>query len=191
MEIDPLFQSVFYVDTGPVMDKALAVKSGLGWMGKHTNVINRNTGSWFFIANMITNYEFSYSIPAEDSCGSCTACIDACPTNAIVDEYILDSSKCISYLTIENRKEIPRDFKGKMDNWIFGCDICQDVCPWNKKFAVETGINDFLPVQGRKELFLDEALGMNEEQFSERFRQSPVKRTKLAGLKRNAAFIKE
>lgn len=191
MCVDPEFKSRYYVDTGPVMDKTWAVKAGIGWMGKHTNVINREYGSWFFIANIITNFKFNYSIPAEDSCGSCTACIDACPTQAIAEEYLLDASKCISYLTIENKNKIPEEFKGKMDNWIFGCDICQDVCPWNKKFAKETIVMDFSPEESNKEFRLKEILEINETEFREKFRQSPVIRTKLSGLKRNASFVKE
>ena len=186
-EIDPEFESKSYVDTGPVMDKAWAVRAGLGWLGKHTNVINTEMGSWFFIATLITNYEFNNSSIVTDHCGSCTACIDACPTNAIVDEYILDSTRCISYLTIENKDEIPEDFKGKFDNWIFGCDICQDVCPWNIKFSEVTLEEEFLPQN--KELDVSEILKMNEEEFRTKFSESPVKRTKLKGLKRNANFI--
>jgi epoxyqueuosine reductase len=186
-EIDPEFESKSYVDTGPVMDKAWAVRSGLGWLGKHTNVINTEMGSWFFIANLITNYEFESSSVVTDHCGSCTACIDACPTNAIVGEYILDSTKCISYLTIENKGEIPEDLKGKFDNWIFGCDICQDVCPWNIKFSEVTRNIDFLPKN--KELEISEVVNMNEDEFRLRFAESPVKRTKLSGLKKNAEFI--
>ncbi len=186
-EIDPEFESKSYVDTGPVMDKAWAMKAGLGWLGKHTNVINTEMGSWFFIATLITNYEFDDSSIVTDHCGSCTACIDACPTNAIVDEYVLDSTRCISYLTIENKNEIPEDFKGKFDNWIFGCDICQDVCPWNIKFSEVTLEKEFLPQN--KELDVSEILKMNEEEFRTKFSESPVKRTKLKGLKRNAKFI--
>ncbi len=186
-QIDPEFESKSYVDTGPIMDKAWAVKAGLGWLGKHTNVINTEMGSWFFIATLITNYEFNNSSIVTDHCGSCTACIDACPTNAIVDEYILDSTRCISYLTIENKDEIPEDFKGKFDNWIFGCDICQDVCPWNIKFSEVTLEEEFLPQN--KELDVSEILKMNEEEFRTKFSESPVKRTKLKGLKRNANFI--
>ena len=186
-EIDPEFESKSYVDTGPVMDKAWAVRSGLGWLGKHTNVINTEMGSWFFIATLITNYEFDNSSIVTDHCGSCTACIDACPTNAIVDEYVLDSTRCISYLTIENKNEIPEDFKGKFDNWIFGCDICQDVCPWNIKFSEVTLEKEFLPQN--KELDVSEILKMNEEEFRTKFSESPIKRTKLKGLKRNANFI--
>jgi len=186
-EIDPEFESKSYVDTGPVMDKAWAVRAGLGWLGKHTNIINEEIGSWFFIANLITNYEFEYSPVIADHCGSCTACIEACPTNAIADEYLLDSTKCISYLTIENKKEIPDEFKGKFDSWIFGCDICQDVCPWNIKFSELTQKIEFLPKN--KELKISEVINMTEEEFRERFSESPVKRTKLKGLKRNAEFI--
>ncbi len=188
-EIDPEFKSLSYVDTGPVMDKAWAVRAGIGWLGKHTNVINPNIGSWFFIANIITNYEFNYSELISDHCGSCTACIDACPTNAIVDEYVLDSNKCISYLTIENKDEIPESFKGKFDNWIFGCDICQDVCPWNIKFSEVCKEKDFNPVEEKTGIPLNEVLKMDEESFKLRFKESPVKRTKLSGLKRNATFI--
>jgi epoxyqueuosine reductase len=187
-KIDSRFKSKSYIDTGPVMDKAWAVKAGIGWLGKHTNVINKEIGSWFFIANIITNYEFEYSSAIPDFCGSCTACIDACPTNAIVDEYLLDSTRCISYLTIENKKEIPDQFKNKFDDWIFGCDICQDVCPWNIKFSEVTMESEFLP--GNKELNISEILHMDEDEFHKKFRESPVKRTKLKGLKRNAEFIR-
>jgi epoxyqueuosine reductase len=188
-KVDSAFESISYVDTGPVMDKAWAVRAGIGWLGKHTNVINREIGSWFFIANIITNYEFNYSDQIPDFCGTCTACIDACPTDAIVQEYVIDSNRCISYLTIENKNEISEEFKGKFDNWIFGCDICQDVCLWNQKFLVKTLIKDFYPQN--KELKLDEVLGLNEENFKEKFKISPIKRAKLSGLKRNASFLKK
>jgi epoxyqueuosine reductase len=188
-KIDPEFESISYVDTGPVMDKAWAVRAGIGWLGKHTNVINREIGSWFFIANIITNYEFEYSEQIEDFCGSCTACLDACPTDAIVQEYVVDANKCISYLTIENKEKISEEFKGKFDNWIFGCDICQDICPWNQKFPVESLIKDFKPQN--KQIELDEILQMTESEFKEKFHASPVKRAKLSGLKRNALFLKE
>jgi epoxyqueuosine reductase len=186
---DPSFEAKTYIDTGPVMDKAWAVKSGIGWLGKHTNVINKEFGSWFFIANIITNFEFKYYIPIEDFCGSCTACIEACPTNAIVDEYILDANKCISYLTIENKKKIPEKFKGKFDNWIFGCDICQDVCPWNNKFSRVTKQTEFFPTNENKEIHINDILSLTKEEFNRRFKDNPVKRAKLSGLKRNAAFL--
>jgi len=188
-KIYPAFESISYVDTGPVMDKAWAVRAGIGWLGKHTNVISREIGSWFFIANIITNYEFDYSEPIPDFCGSCTACLDACPTKAIIQEYVVDSNKCISYLTIENKKEISEEFIGKFDNWIFGCDICQDVCPWNQKFPIETLIKDFHPQN--KELNLADLDEITEADFRQRFRVSPIKRAKLSGLKRNASFLKK
>ncbi len=188
-EFDPEFESISYVDTGPVMDKAWAVRAGIGWLGKHTNVINPEIGSWFFIANLITNYEFNYSEIAKDHCGTCTACIDACPTDAIVQEYVVDANKCISFQTIENKEEIPVELKGKFDNWIFGCDICQDVCPWNNKFSVSTLISEFYPTS--KELTYDEVVNLDNESFKKRFAGSPIKRTKLKGLQRNAKFLFE
>ncbi|MGQ9643023.1 MAG: tRNA epoxyqueuosine(34) reductase QueG [Ignavibacterium sp.] len=188
-EIDPQFNSISYVDTGPVMDKVWAVKAGLGWMGKHTNVINRDLGSWFFIANIICNYEFDYSEKVPDFCGDCTACIDACPTNAIVQPYLVDSNKCISYQTIENKNEIPSELKGKFENWLFGCDICQEVCPWNKKFSATTLLKEFYPKH--PELTFSEVMELDENTFKQKFADSPVKRTKLSGLKRNARFLFE
>lgn len=187
--IEPEFEAKSYVDTGPVMDKAWAVRAGIGWLGKHTNVINRDFGSWFFIANLITNYEFQYNIPQEDFCGSCTACIDACPTDAIVEEYIVDSNKCISYLTIENKNEINNKFNGKFENWIFGCDICQDVCPWNNKFSQITIAEEFKTNQKNKVLDLNYILNMNSNEFKDKFNESPILRSKLKGLKRNAEFL--
>ena len=190
-KIEPDLECKSYVDTGPVMDKAWAVKAGIGWMGKHSNVINRKYGSWFFIANIITNYEFDYFERQQDFCGSCKACIEACPTDAIVQPYVVDSNKCISYLTIENKGEIDNKFAGKFEGWLFGCDICQDVCPWNKKFSQNTVLKEFQPVNGKTELNLDEVLNMENKEFKTRFAQSPVLRTKLKGLKRNAEFLKK
>lgn len=186
-EIDENFESKSYVDTGPVMDKAWAVRSGIGWLGKNSNVINKEIGSWFFIANIITNCEFDYSTPVTDLCGSCTACIDACPTNAIVQPQVVDANKCISFLTIENKGEISQEFKGKFNGWIFGCDVCQDVCPWNKKFSEPTLLQDFQP-RGTN-LLLNEVINMKDEEFKTRFETSPIKRTKLSGLMRNAEFL--
>ncbi len=180
-----------YVDTGPVMDKAWAVKAGIGWMGRHSNVINREYGSWFFIANVITNKKFEYSPTIPDYCGSCTACIDACPTNAIVKDYVVDSNKCISYLTIENKGEISEEFKNKFEGWLFGCDICQDVCPWNTSFSQLTSIEDFNPANENIEIDLTEILEMNNSEFKYRFKESPISRTKLKGLQRNALFLSE
>lgn len=188
-EIEPEFETLSYVDTGPVMDKVWAVRAGIGWMGKHTNVINPDYGSWFFIATIITNYEFDYSQIITDHCGNCTACIDACPTNAIVQEYVVDANKCISFQTIENKEEIPVELKENFDNWIFGCDICQDVCPWNQKFSQQSWIQEFYPYH--KELNYNEIIKLDEQSFKERFAESPIKRTKLKGLQRNAKFLFE
>lgn len=186
--IDSSFEAKSYVDTGPVMDKAWAVRAGIGWQGKHTNIINRKQGSWFFIANIICNAEFYYSQVEVDHCGSCRACIDACPTEAIVSEYVVDSNKCISYLTIENKTGINDEFKGKFENWIFGCDICQDVCPWNNKFSKVTEIVEFFSVDN-KEFTLDEITKMSGGEFKRRFKESPILRARLKGLLRNAKFV--
>ncbi|MBX2976673.1 MAG: tRNA epoxyqueuosine(34) reductase QueG [Ignavibacteriaceae bacterium] len=188
-KIDSNFDAKSYVDTGPVLDKVWGVSAGLGWMGKHTNIINKEIGSYFFISTILTNYIFEPSPIVTDHCGSCTACIDACPTDAIINEYQLDASKCISYLTIENKNDIPNVFKGKFENWIFGCDICQDVCPWNKKFSVTCNTVEFNPINGNNEINLLELNSMTKEEFSKKFKESPVKRGKLKGLKRNGEFL--
>lgn len=187
-QIDPSFKSISYVDTGPVMDKVWAVRSGIGWLGKHSNVISKEMGSWIFLATIITNYNFDYSNIIPDHCGTCRACIDACPTGAIVEEYVVNSGRCISYQTIENKVEIDKELKGQFDNWLFGCDICQDVCPWNHKFSTVTGEREFEPSNGI-ELNLNEVLGYNDEEFKNRFETSPIKRSKLNGIKRNAKFL--
>ncbi len=187
-EIDPKFEAKAYVDTGPVLDRAWAVRAGLGWQGKNSNVINREFGSWFFIANIITNYDFEYSEVVADMCGTCSACIDACPTNAITSERTIDSNKCISYLTIENKGEIPKEFLGKFEGWLFGCDICQEVCPWNKKFAQTTRVRDFRDAPN-KELNFKEILTLTNSKFNKRFADSPIKRARAKGLKRNAEFL--
>jgi epoxyqueuosine reductase len=198
--LQPGCETKSYVDTGAVMDKAWAIRSGLGWMGKHSNIINREWGSWFFIANIFTNIEFPSSIIVEDHCGSCRACIDACPTNAIVDEYVVDGSKCISFLTIENKGETDDAFEGKLDDWIFGCDVCQDVCPWNIKFKQETNTPEFRGISVQSEE--GNPIGLNKEfdpgyfnsidngQFKKIFAESPVLRSKLKGMIRNSEFIK-
>jgi len=190
-DIDPEFRCKSYVDTGPVMDKVWAVRSGIGWMGKHSNIINRNYGSWFFIANIITNIEFDYAEQIPDFCGSCTSCIDACPTDAIISDYVVNSNKCISYLTIENKEEIPQELSGKFDGWLFGCDICQDVCPWNLKFSEPTFVKDFHPKKENIEIDLNEIDEMDSEDFKEKFSGTPISRAKLKGLKRNAKFLQE
>jgi epoxyqueuosine reductase len=189
--IQPNFDTKSYVDTGPVMDKVWAVKSGLGWQGKHSNIINKEIGSWFFIATIFTNYDFNeYNIQISDFCGTCRACIDACPTDAIVEDYVVDSNKCISYLTIENKKDISDEFIGKFENWIFGCDICQDVCPWNKKFAEQTEISDFKNNQN-KLIQIENIEKMENKEFKSKYSESPILRAKLKGLKRNAEFLKK
>jgi epoxyqueuosine reductase len=178
-----------FVDSAPVMDKAWAKKSGLGWMGKNTNLIHPKHGSFFFIAELILDLELEPDGPIKDYCGTCTKCIDACPTEAIVQPYVVDGSKCISYLTIELKDEIlPGGFSGKMDNWMFGCDICQDVCPWNR-FSKPHSEKQFTPHESLLHLSKADWADLTEEVFADLFRSSAVKRTKFAGLKRNIGFL--
>jgi len=178
-----------FVDSAPVLDKAWAKKSGLGWIGKNSNLINKNDGSFFFLAELIIDVELDYDMaPAADHCGTCTRCIDACPTEAIVAPYLVDGSKCISYLTIELKNAIPDEFKDKMDNWMFGCDICQDVCPWNK-FSVLHSEPAFEPDPELLAMNKKEWEEITEEVFQKVFKNSAVKRTKFSGLKRNIDFL--
>jgi epoxyqueuosine reductase len=178
-----------FVDSAPVMDKAWAQKSGLGWRGKNSNLISKKAGSFFFLAELIIDLELEYDSPfATDHCGSCTRCIDACPTDAIVAPYQVDGSRCISYLTIELKNEIPIAFKQKMDNWMFGCDICQDVCPWNR-FAVPHQEEHFKPAAELLHLNQQDLIEMTDEVFAKVFKNSAVKRTKYSGLKRNIEFL--
>ena len=180
-----------FVDSAPVLDKAWAKKSGLGWVGKNTNLINKQSGSFFFLAELIIDLELEYDIePTADHCGTCTRCIDACPTEAIVGPYIVDGSRCISYLTIELKNEIPQEFKDKMDNWMFGCDICQDVCPWNK-FSVLHNEPSFQPHPELLGLNSKDLEDITEDVFQKVFKNSAVKRTKFNGLKRNIDFLKK
>lgn len=177
-----------FVDSAPVLDKAWAAKSGLGWIGKHSNLLTRQVGSFYFIAELIVDLELEYDHRATDHCGSCTACIDACPTQAIVEPYVVDGSKCISYLTIELKNEIPSEFKGKMDDWMFGCDVCQDVCPWNRfsKPHREPLFNATPELLSFTKKDWEE---ITEDVFRKVFQKSAVKRTKFSGLKRNIEFL--
>ncbi len=176
-------------DSAPVLDKAWAKKSGLGWIGKNANLINKQQGSFFFIAELIIDLDLEYDGPIKDYCGTCSRCIDACPTEAIVAPYIVDGSKCISYLTIELNEAIPTEFKNKLDNWAFGCDVCQDVCPWNK-FSTPHNEPSFTNKTNLLNLSTDEWYDITEETFKTIFKHSAVKRTKYKGLKRNLEFLK-
>jgi epoxyqueuosine reductase len=178
-----------FVDSAPVLDKAWAKKSGLGWMGKNGNIIHPKNGSFFFLAELIVDLELPVDGPIKDYCGTCTKCIEACPTDAIYEPYKVDGSKCISYLTIELKDEIlPKEFKGKMENWAFGCDICQDVCPWNR-FSKRHNTSDFNPHQDLLHLTSGDWQDLSQEVFSKLFKESAVKRTKYSGLKRNLKFL--
>ena len=177
-----------FVDSAPMMDKAWAAKSGVGWMGKHTNIINRDIGSFFFIAELVLDLELEPDGPIADYCGTCTRCIDACPTNAITEPYVVDGSKCISYLTIELKENIPDEFAGKLENWVFGCDICQDVCPWNR-FSKPTKTTQFRPVNELMAINQQDWKDISEEMFNRLFEHSAIKRTKYKGLKRNISFV--
>tara|TARA_B100001063_G_scaffold132043_1_gene123384 strand:+ start:3447 stop:4373 length:927 start_codon:yes stop_codon:yes gene_type:complete len=178
-----------FVDSAPVLDKAWAAKSGLGWIGKNSNLITKDTGSFYFIAELILDLPLNYDTPTTDHCGTCTACIDACPTGAIVDPYVVDGSKCISYFTIELKNEIPSSFKGSFENWMFGCDICQDVCPWNR-FSKAHSEPLFNPNNKLLSMSKSEWEEITEDLFQEIFKKSAVKRAKFSGLTRNINFLK-
>lgn len=177
-----------FVDSAPVLDKAWAAKSGLGWIGKNSNLLSKKTGSFFFIAELIIDLELEYDTPVTDHCGSCTACIDACPTDAIYEPYKVDGSKCISYYTIELKDSIPESEKGKFEDWMFGCDICQDVCPWNR-FSKPHNEPLFDPHPDLLQMTKHDWEEITRETFNEIFRKSAVKRTKYDGLKRNINFL--
>ncbi|KRD10786.1 epoxyqueuosine reductase [Flavobacterium sp. Root901] len=178
-----------FVDSAPVLDKAWAAKSGLGWIGKNSNLITQKVGSFYFIAELILDLDLEYDHAVTDHCGSCTACIDACPTQAILAPYIVDGSKCISYYTIELKENIPDDMKGKFDDWMFGCDTCQDVCPWNR-FSKPHSEPLFNPNPDLISFSKKEWSEITEETFQKVFKNSPIKRTKFDGLKRNIKFLK-
>jgi epoxyqueuosine reductase len=181
-----------FVDSAPVLERSWAQRSGLGWVGKNGNLITKQSGSFYFIATLITDLELNYDDPfAKDFCGTCTKCIDACPTDAILPGKVIDGSKCISYFTIELKEMmIPGEMKGKFDNWMFGCDTCQDVCPWNR-FATATKETDFTPIPEILNLSTSEWGEMTEEQFRKIFKDSPLSRAKYKGIQRNLKFLKE
>lgn len=178
------------VDTAPIMDKAWAVRAGIGWLGKHSNVITTDYGSWIFIGEILLNIELEYDFEiVSDHCGSCTMCLDACPTSAIVEPYVVDSRKCLSYATVELRSEtLPAEIEENLEGWLYGCDICQDVCPWNR-FEKPADELRFEPRFSETSTNLDQIMSLTPEQYSERFRGTAVKRAKLAGLKRNAKAL--
>ena len=178
-----------FVDSAPVLDKAWAAKSGLGWIGKHSNLLSQQVGSFYFIAELIVDLDLEYDTPVTDHCGTCTACIDACPTQAIVEPYVVDGSKCISYFTIELKNELPNEFHGKFDDWAFGCDVCQDVCPWNK-FSKPHQEPLFNPDPDLLSMTKKDWEEITEDVFKKVFQKSAVKRTKFSGLKRNIEFLK-
>ena len=180
------------VDTAPIMDKAWAVRAGLGWLGKHSNLITKEYGSWVFIGEILLNLELEYETETiADHCGTCTACLDACPTSAIVAPFVVDSRACLSYATIELRSpEFTPEIKDNLNGWLYGCDICQDVCPWNR-FEKPTGETRFEPREKNVSADLEELLSLSAEKYAERFRRSAMKRTKLGGLQRNATALLE
>lgn len=178
-----------FVDSAPVLDRAWAAKSGLGWIGKNSMLITKQKGSYYFIAELILDLELEPDGPTTDHCGSCTACIDACPTDAIVTDKVIDSTKCISYLTIELREEIPASFQKQMEGWAFGCDICQDVCPWNR-FSKPNQVAEFQPSTELKELHQSDWQELTEEVFKRVFKKSAVKRAGFLKLRQNINFVK-
>ena len=180
----------FYADTGPVMEKAWAERAGIGWRGKHTNLITQEFGSWVFLGEILLSIPLDADLPALDHCGSCTLCIDACPTDAIAEPYVVDSNRCISYLTIEHRGEIAQELGAHFEGWIYGCDICQDVCPWNHRFSEESPIKEFQPRDVNVRPELERISGLTDGEFAAHYKHSPIKRTKRAGLARNAGIVR-
>lgn len=179
-----------FVDSAPVLDKAWAAKSGLGWIGKNANLITQKVGSFYFIAELIIDLELEYDLPTTDHCGTCTACIDACPTQAIIQPYVVDGSKCISYFTIELKDNLPQEMKGQFNDWVFGCDVCQEVCPWNR-FAKPHQEPLFEPKAELLQFSKRDWQELTKETFNKVFKNSAVKRTKFEGLMRNIDFVKE
>jgi epoxyqueuosine reductase len=189
-QLDPEAATKVYTDTGAILEKQWAVRAGIGWQGKHSNIISREIGSWFFIGVILTTAEFDYDSPMPDYCGTCNACQQACPTSAIVQPYVVDARKCLPYWTIETKpdKDFPSEIAQNLDGWLFGCDTCQDVCPWNR-FQKESSEDRFQPRFEETTLNLKVVQQMTPEEFSTRFRKSPLKRSKLAGLQRNASAL--
>jgi epoxyqueuosine reductase len=183
----PALQIRCYVDTGPLVERVYAKYAGVGWIGKNTCILNQKLGSWLFLGVILTSVELEPDLPAPDRCGSCTRCIDACPTNAFIAPYQLDSNKCIAYLTIEKRGAIPEEMREGVGRQVFGCDICQDVCPWNRK-APATNAEEFQAREGLVNPALEWLAEMSTEEFREKFRGSPIRRTKRTGLRRNVAI---
>lgn len=188
--IDETAETRICVDTAPIMDKAWAVRAGLGWLGKHSNVITAEVGSWIFIGEILVSLELDeISEPVQDHCGTCTACLDACPTGAIVEPYVVDSTRCLSYTTIEFRApELSDELSKHLNGWLYGCDICQDVCPWNR-FQKPTGEAGFEPRPGNVSADLGKILSLSPTEYAQRFQKSAMKRTKLSGLQRNARAL--
>ena len=179
------------VDTSPISEKVWAQRAGLGWIGKHTSLITKEFGTWIFLGEIILDAELEYDKSFNlDLCGTCTACIEACPTDALINEYQINSNKCISYQTIENRDQIPLEFSGKMDDWIYGCDICQEVCPWNQKSSIISEQESFQPRTFLIENDINYLYGLSDKEYSTLFKNSAMKRTKLKGLKRNIDFVR-
>lgn len=190
LEIGESLAGRVFVDSAPLLEKAIAAKAGVGWVGKNSNIINRQLGSFFFLCEIVLDLELNYDAPIKDYCGSCTRCIDACPTQAISEPYKVDGSKCISYFTIELKKQIPESYEGKFDNWMFGCDVCQDVCPWNR-FSIQNNEPKFKPKAELLKMNKKEWEELTEEVFDKVFEGSAVKRTKYEGLIRNIAFVRK
>ena len=186
--IYPQLEGRYFVDSAPVLERSLAVKAGLGWIGKNTHLIHKKLGSYVFISELIINLDLPSSEPIKEACGGCTRCIDACPTKAIISPKILDARKCISYLTIENKEDIPEEFIDMMNNRVFGCDICQEVCPWTWKSRPHSN-SDLNPNKKILELSKQQWFSLSQEQFNEYFKKSAIKRAKYAGLKRNLDFL--
>ena len=186
----PQINGITCVDTSPIMEKDWAQRAGLGWIGKHTNLITRDYGSWVFLGELLLDVELEYDNPFNDDlCGTCTACLDACPTNAFPEPYVLDSNKCISYLTIEHRGNLPTELGKKLSDWIYGCDICQEICPWNIKFSQNSNENSFSPRENIQERQISQWKKLTKEDFRILFKKSAVKRTKFLGLKRNIDLV--